>query len=82
MLRSKLICSQAQIFCNSILIGVSPVTILCGGLNLVDFGFAAFFNIVLTIFLQNPVSVGGYAFTPTQNAECKSDSPLVAQRVG
>ncbi|KAL9002658.1 MAG: hypothetical protein Q9188_004425 [Gyalolechia gomerana] len=48
---------------------VCPVTLLCGGLTLVDFGFAAFFNIILTVFLQDPVSTGGYAFTPTQNAE-------------
>ncbi|KAL8827458.1 MAG: hypothetical protein Q9191_003169 [Dirinaria sp. TL-2023a] len=50
-------------------IGICPVTILAGGLTLVDFGFAAFFNIILTVFLQNPLEKGGYAFTPTQNAE-------------
>ncbi|KAF6218707.1 hypothetical protein HO133_005249 [Letharia lupina] len=69
-----------QIFCNSFLIGICPVTILCGALTLVDFGFAAFFNIILTVFLQDSVVMGGYAFTPVQNAECKShliDSPIV-----
>ncbi|CAF9935387.1 MAG: hypothetical protein ALECFALPRED_006371 [Alectoria fallacina] len=58
-----------QIFCKSILIGICPVTLLCGGLVLVDFGFAAFFNIILTVFLQNPVTMRGYGFTPAQNAE-------------
>ena len=62
---------QLQIFSNSILIGICPVTFLCGGLVLVDFGFAAFFNIILTVFLQNPVTMRGYGFTPAQNAECK-----------
>lgn len=52
------------------MIGLSPVTLLAGGLTLIDFGFAAFFNIVLTVFLQDPVKMGGYAFTPTRNAEC------------
>ena len=53
------------------MIGLSPVTLLAGGLTLIDFGFAAFFNIVLTVFLQDPVEKGGYAFTPTRNADCK-----------
>lgn len=52
------------------MIGICPVTLLVGGLTLVDFGFAAFLNIVLTIFLQDPRTMGGYEFTPTQNADC------------
>ena len=52
------------------MIGACPVTILAGGFTLIDFGFAAFFNIVLTIFLQNPPEMGGYGFSPTRNAEC------------
>ena len=38
---------------------------------LIDFGFAAFFNIILTVYLQDPIMMGGYGFTPAQNAECK-----------
>ncbi len=49
------------------MLGIYPVTLLVGGLTLVGFGFAAFFNIVLTIFLRN---MGGYGFTPIQNADC------------
>lgn len=52
------------------MIGTCPVTLLAGGLTLIDFGFAAFFNIVLTIFLQDPPEKGGYGFSPTRNAEC------------
>lgn len=51
------------------MIGFCPVTLLAGGLTLIDFSFAAFFNIVLTIFLQNPPEMGGYGFSPTRNAE-------------
>ena len=58
-------------FLISIQIGICPVTILAGGFTLIDFGFAAFFNIILTVFLQNPIEKGGYAFTPTRNAECR-----------
>ncbi|KAL9133327.1 MAG: hypothetical protein Q9175_005496 [Cornicularia normoerica] len=74
-----------QIFCNSFLIGVCPVTLLCGGLTLVDFGFAAFFNIILTVFLQDPITMGGYGFTPVQNAEflfCLWFGVMVAQLYG
>lgn len=52
------------------MIGFCPVTLLAGGFTLIDFGFAAFFNIVLTIFLRNPPEMGGYGFSPTRNAEC------------
>lgn len=52
------------------MIGFCPVTLLAGGLTLIDFGFAAFFNIVLKIFLQDPLEMGGYGLSPTRNAEC------------
>ena len=52
------------------MIGACPVTILAGGFTLIDFGFAAFFNIVLASFLQNPPEMSGYGFSPTRNAEC------------
>ena len=64
--------TQFQLFYNQFLIGVCPVTLLCGGLTLIDFGFAAFFNVFLTVFLQEPIAMGGYGFTPVQNAECKT----------
>ena len=66
---------QVQIFCNSFLIGICPVTLLCGTLTLIDFGFAAFFNIILTVFLQDSIKSGGYDFSPAQNAECESHPP-------
>ena len=52
------------------MIGFCPFTLLAGGLSLIDFDFAAFFNIVLTIFLQKPLEMGGYGLSLTRNAEC------------
>ena len=63
---------QASSFVIQFMVGISPVTLLAGGLVLIDFGFAAFFNIVLTVFLQDPLTMRGYGFTPTQNADCMS----------
>ena len=50
------------------MMGRCPITLLAGGLTLIDFGFAAFSNTVLTILLQDPPEKGGYGFSPTRNA--------------
>lgn len=49
-------------------IGISPATILCGLFLLLTFAWAVLVNTMLAVFLQTPVSQGGYGFTPIQNA--------------
>lgn len=53
------------------LIGLSPVGILVGFFLFVMFGWAVAVNTELSVYLQTPVSKGGYGFTPYQNAYCK-----------
>lgn len=52
-------------------IAFAPITIIAGLYTFLVFGFSIMSNILLTIFLQTPVSHGGYGFTPLRNAECK-----------
>ena len=61
------------------MISICPVTLLVGGRTIVGFGFAASFNIVLTIFLQDPRTMGGYGLTPTQNADRIAPCPFLPQ---
>ncbi|KAL8866701.1 MAG: hypothetical protein Q9174_006143, partial [Haloplaca sp. 1 TL-2023] len=55
-------------YINPILIGLSPVTILTGIFVIPINGFLIGIGITSTIFLQEPVEEGGYAFSPSQNA--------------
>jgi len=50
------------------LIGISPATILAGIFQMALFGFFVMINSLLSIFLQEPVMIGGYGFTPQRNA--------------
>ena len=50
------------------MIGLSPITILCGFFCLVTFGWILLNDILSPTFLQLPVDQGGYGFNPTQNA--------------
>lgn len=50
-------------------IGLSPVTMIVGLFVVCIYGFAVGLGIVVSIFLQTPEMVGGYGFTPNQNAE-------------
>ncbi|KAM0804772.1 putative polyamine transporter [Usnea florida] len=50
-------------------ISLSPVTIIVGFFVGCVYGFAVGLAIVVSIFLQSPVSDGGYGFTPNDNAE-------------
>ncbi len=52
-------------------IGMAPATILAGSYTLITFAWSILISTELTIFLQTPVSEGGYGFTPRQNAACK-----------
>ena len=54
-----------------LLIMVSLVTLLTGGFLLVNYGFASYFNIILSVFLQEPEEAGGYGFTPVRRAYCE-----------
>ena len=53
---------------DELLIGLCPVTVLSGIFLLIVFGWVVGLNTVLSIFIQEPVSEGGYGFTPIQNA--------------
>lgn len=37
---------------------------------MINFGWFVTINTLLTVFLENPVTEGGYGFTPQQNAAC------------
>ena len=54
-----------------ILIGITPVTILVGVFMLGLSGWFVSFNTLLSVFLQDPIEVGGYGFSAQQNAACK-----------
>lgn len=54
-----------------LVLAVAPNVILAGFYAFVAFGFSVMLNIVLTIFLQTPIEVGGYGFSPRQNAACE-----------
>jgi hypothetical protein len=50
------------------LIAICPVTMLAGTFLLTSFGFAIAIATLSSIYLQTPVKLGGYGFTPLQNA--------------
>ncbi|KAJ5179861.1 Major facilitator superfamily domain general substrate transporter [Penicillium capsulatum] len=50
------------------LIGVCPVTLIMGIFTLISFGFYVGVNALTPVWLQKPVSEGGYDFTLKQNA--------------
>lgn len=52
----------------SIKIALCPVSLLAGGFVLVAFGWVVAITTLLPVFLQKPVEVGGYGFTPLQYA--------------
>ena len=52
----------------SIQIGLCPLTLLASLLLTVDYGWLIAQNTLIAVFLQNPLSEGGYGFTPSQNA--------------
>lgn len=52
-----------------ILIGLQPPTIIAGLFILMVFAWGGVVLNNLTVYLQNPVAIGGYGFSPLQNAE-------------
>lgn len=53
-------------------IALTPVTIFLSIFTLFNFGFFVAMNAITPAWLQRPEKVGGYGFTPFQNALCKS----------
>ncbi|KAJ5762168.1 uncharacterized protein N7511_005550, partial [Penicillium nucicola] len=58
----------AKISITPLLIGLCPATIIMGTFTLVSFGFYVGVNALTPVWLQKPVSAGGYGFTLEQNA--------------
>ena len=54
------------------IICASPVTIIAGSYTLVTFAWSVLISAELAIFLQTPVAYGGYGFSASRNAACKS----------
>lgn len=60
--------TKAKISITPFLIGLCPVTILMGLFTLISFGFYVGVNALTPVWLQKPLSEGGYGFTLKQNA--------------
>ncbi|KAJ5934459.1 Major facilitator superfamily domain general substrate transporter [Penicillium verhagenii] len=58
----------AKVAVTPFLIGICPVTIIMGVFTLISFGFYVGVNALTPVWLQKPVSEGGYGFTLKQNA--------------
>jgi hypothetical protein len=54
---------------SALLLAICPPVMLCGIALLLTFSWAVGTVTTLAVFLQSPTEVGGYAFTPIQNAE-------------
>ena len=52
-------------------LGLSPVTIIAGLFVVPINGFLIGVGITSSLFLQTPEKVGGYGFSPLQNAACQ-----------
>lgn len=52
-------------------IALTPVSLLLNVFTLLNFGFYVAMNSVTPVWFQKPVAIGGYGFTPFQNALCK-----------
>jgi hypothetical protein len=71
----KLTNPQLKVATTPFIIAASPVTLVLSVYTLVNFGFYVAMNSISPVFLQKPVSAGGYDFNTMQNAECKSAPP-------
>ena len=78
--RFDLLTARIQWFCalSQVLIGLSPMGVIVGLYQFINFGWLVMINTLLAVFLQNPVEEGGYAFTPQQNAACKNYETSIA----
>ncbi|KAJ5653680.1 Major facilitator superfamily domaingeneral substrate transporter [Penicillium lividum] len=58
----------AKVAATPFLIGICPVTMIMGIFALISFGFYVSVHALTPVWLQKPVSEGGYGFTLEQNA--------------
>ncbi|CAG8901689.1 unnamed protein product [Penicillium egyptiacum] len=58
----------AKVGITPFLIGMCPVTIIMGIFTLISFGFYVGVNALTPVWLQKPISEGGYGFSLEQNA--------------
>ncbi len=54
------------------LIGACPATMLVGVSMMIYFSWSVAVTTFLSVFLQEPLEAGGYAFSPKRNAACQS----------
>ncbi|KGO43632.1 Major facilitator superfamily domain, general substrate transporter [Penicillium expansum] len=59
---------DAKVGITPFLIGMCPVTIIMGIFTLISFGFYVGVNALTPVWLQKPISEGGYGFSLEQNA--------------
>ncbi|KAF2166724.1 hypothetical protein M409DRAFT_54517 [Zasmidium cellare ATCC 36951] len=53
---------------DALLIGLQPITIICGLFSMITFGWAVATAVLVPVFLQTPTSEDGYGFSPISNA--------------
>jgi sensor domain CHASE-containing protein len=68
----KLTRDKMKVVGTPFIIAASPVTLVLSVYTLVNFGFYIAMNSISPVFLQKPLSSGGYGFNAMQNAECES----------
>jgi hypothetical protein len=54
-----------------VLIAISPVSLLCGGFTLINFGVFVAMSTLTPVWLQKPKKEGGFGFTVLATATCK-----------
>jgi hypothetical protein len=54
-----------------LIIGICPAPLIVGFFILVIFAWAVAITTLTSVYLQTPKVLGGYGFTPNQNAFCK-----------
>jgi hypothetical protein len=60
-----------------LIIGICPVPLMVGFFILVVFAWAVAITTLTSVYLQTPEVLGGYGFTPNQNAFCKYRTCIV-----
>lgn len=64
------------------MVAVAPATICLGLFTLVSFGFYVAMNAITPVWLQKAEKLGGYGFTPMENAYCKTAAPPLSPCLG
>lgn len=66
---------------SQIQIGLTPITLVIGFLQMIVFGWSVGIQTLLGVYLQTPVEEGGYGFTPERQAFCQS-KPDISEEAG